>query len=78
MRVESLATTETDFFRALLDRQEETQKHLNSLPSCARPVPHSKKRATQKDKHMHPPERSRSTRFDTFKNQRAPRKADPQ
>ena len=31
MRVESLATTEADFFKALLDRQEEAQKHLNEL-----------------------------------------------
>ena len=31
MRPESLATTEADFFKTLLDRQEETQKHLNEL-----------------------------------------------
>ena len=31
MRTESLATTEADFFEALLDRQEEAQKHLNEL-----------------------------------------------
>ena len=31
MRAESLATTEANFFRTLLDRQEETQKHLNEL-----------------------------------------------
>ena len=31
IRVESLATTEADFFKALLDRQEEAQKHLNEL-----------------------------------------------
>ena len=30
-RKESLATTEADFFKTLLDRQEETQKHLNEL-----------------------------------------------
>ena len=31
MRSESLGTTEADFSKALLDRQEETQKHLNEL-----------------------------------------------
>ena len=31
MRAESLATTEADFFKTLLDRQEEAQKHLNEL-----------------------------------------------
>ena len=31
MRAESLATTEADFFKALLERQEEAQKHLNEL-----------------------------------------------
>ena len=31
MRAEALATTEADFFKALLDRQEEAQKHLNEL-----------------------------------------------
>ena len=31
MRAEALATTEEDFFKALLDRQEEAQKHLNEL-----------------------------------------------
>ena len=31
IRVESLATTEADFFKALPDRQEEAQKHLNEL-----------------------------------------------
>ena len=30
-RAEALATTEADFFKALLDRQEEAQKHLNEL-----------------------------------------------
>ena len=30
-RTEALATTEADFFKALLDRQEEAQKHLNEL-----------------------------------------------
>ena len=39
----------------------------NSLPSYARLEPRSKNRAAQKDKHMHPLERTRSTRFDTFK-----------
>ena len=37
MRAESLATTEADFFTTLLDRQEETQKHLNEL---AAPLSH--------------------------------------
>ena len=31
MRAEALATTEADFFKALFDRQEEAQKHLNEL-----------------------------------------------
>ena len=31
MRAESLATTEADFFDALLSRHEETQKHLDEL-----------------------------------------------
>ena len=31
MRAEALATTEADFFKALLDRQQEAQKHLNEL-----------------------------------------------
>ena len=31
VRVESLATTEADFFKTLLDRQEEAQRHLNGL-----------------------------------------------
>ena len=31
MRAEALATTEADFFKALLDRQEEAQNHLNEL-----------------------------------------------
>ena len=51
MRAESWATTEANFFRTILDRQEETQKHLNelsSLPSYARPAPHRKKRAAKK------------------------------
>ena len=30
-RAEALATTEADFFKALLDRQEEAQNHLNEL-----------------------------------------------
>ena len=30
-RAESLATTEADFFKTLLDRQEEAQKHLYEL-----------------------------------------------
>ena len=31
MRAEALATTKADFFKAVLDRQEEAQKHLNEL-----------------------------------------------
>ena len=31
MRADSLATTEADFFKTLLDHHEETQKHLNEL-----------------------------------------------
>ena len=31
MRAEALATTEADFFKALIERQEEAQKHLNEL-----------------------------------------------
>ena len=31
MRTEALATTEADFIKTLLDRQEEAQKHLNEL-----------------------------------------------
>ena len=31
MRADAFATTEADFFKALLDRQEEAQKHLNEL-----------------------------------------------
>ena len=31
MRAESLATTDADFFKTLLDHQEEAQKHLNEL-----------------------------------------------
>ena len=30
-RAEALATTKADFFKALLDRQEEAQNHLNEL-----------------------------------------------
>ena len=38
MRVESLATTEADFFQTLLERQKETQRNLNDLsaPLCPR------------------------------------------
>ena len=31
IRANALATTEADFFKALPDRQEEAQKHLNQL-----------------------------------------------
>ena len=31
MRAEDLATTEADFFKTLLERQEEALKHLNEL-----------------------------------------------
>ena len=31
MRAETLATTEADFFKALIERHEEAQKHLNEL-----------------------------------------------
>ena len=31
MRAEALATTEADFFKTLLDQQEEAHKHLNEL-----------------------------------------------
>ena len=31
MRAQSLATTDADFFKTLLHRQEEAQKHLNEL-----------------------------------------------
>ena len=31
MRVESLATTEADFFKTFLERQKETQRNLNDL-----------------------------------------------
>ena len=34
MRTEVLATTEADFFKTLLDRQEEVQKHLNELAAA--------------------------------------------
>ena len=31
MRAEALATTQVDFFKALIERHEEAQKHLNEL-----------------------------------------------
>ena len=33
MRAEALATTDADFFKTLIERQEEAQKHLNELES---------------------------------------------
>ena len=42
MRAESLAITEADFFKTLLDLHEERRKHLNELsPKLARPAPDS-------------------------------------
>ena len=47
--------------QALLDRQ------VGTLPSFARLDLRSRKRTAQKDKHMHPLERTRSRSFDIFK-----------
>ena len=53
--------TEAEFFNMLLDRQEETQKHLNELSAQvqARPAPHSNNRAAleerKRDKAHAPP-----------------------
>ena len=70
LSVESLATTEADFFKTLLNRQEETQKHLNehSAQTMRDPLHAVRNAPGKKDKHMHPPERTRSTRFDTSNN----------
>ena len=38
MRAESLATSEPDFSKRLLDRREEAQKHLTSFPHSCRTV----------------------------------------
>ena len=65
-----MATTEADFF-TLLDREEETQQHLNELSAqlCETPAPHSKEPHRAKKGQAHAPdERTRSTRFGTSKN----------
>ena len=54
MRVESLATTAADFFKTLLDHQEEAQRHVNELSAqlsqqnTTAHAPHSKNSAAQK------------------------------
>ena len=49
MRAESLATTEADFVKTLLDRQEEAQRHLNEL-SAVTPAKHHYMVRTIRDK----------------------------
>ena len=56
MRAESLATTEADFSKTLLDRQEETQRNLNELlcPTMPDSLHTVKNRAAKKGKHTCP------------------------
>ena len=56
MRAECLATTEADFFKTLLDRQEEAQRHRNELTAQLQanktppPTPHSDICAAQEER----------------------------
>ena len=63
MRAES---TEADFFNTLLDRQEETQKHLNELTAQLCKTRSAQFRTRRAKRRAHAPERTRTTRFDTF------------
>ena len=53
MRMESLATTEEDFCKTLLDRQKETQKHLDELSAqlCQTRATQQETRRTKRQAH---------------------------
>ena len=64
MRAESLATTDADFFKTLVNRQEEAQTHLNALSQLSTVAPaanHASKSCLNLNGEMRWRCRSRST-----------------